>query len=101
METFTQKKPTDDMFKEEFNMKHWVEESYLKTIVDIIDVKLLTEDGVQFSRKKDCLASIMGLALECSTKLPNERKNINDVLAALQNIKKRFLIEAGVLRSSV
>ena len=86
-----QKTPTYDMFQEEFSMKHWMEESYFNAIVDIVDVKLLTEDGVQFFKKRDCLVSIMGLALECSTKLPNKRKNIKDVLATLQKIKKGVL----------
>ena len=101
METFTKKAPTDEMFQGEFNIKHRVKESYPNAIADIVDVKLLTEDEVPFYRKADCLTSIMGLALECSAKLPNERKNIKDALATLLKIKNKLLNEVRVSRPIV
>ncbi|KAL0443838.1 UNVERIFIED_CONTAM: putative LRR receptor-like serine/threonine-protein kinase [Sesamum latifolium] len=41
IETFTRKKPTDEMFSAEFTMKSWVSESYPYSIMQIVDVDLL------------------------------------------------------------
>ena len=89
------------MFEEEFNMNNWVKESYPDAIVDIIDAKLLIEDGVIFARKKDCLTSIMGLALDCCAEMPKERPKINHVLNTLQKIKQRLMNEDRVPQSSI
>ncbi|XP_022876867.1 probable LRR receptor-like serine/threonine-protein kinase At3g47570 [Olea europaea var. sylvestris] len=61
METFTKKKPTDDMF-----------------IVDV-DLVNAVEDNIR--AKESCFTLIMELALECMTDLPEERLNAKDVLA--------------------
>ena len=98
METFTQKSPTDDMFEVEFSIKDWVKDSYPDALIDVMDAKLLTEVGGQFNLEKDYMVSIMGLALDCTTDSPRERKSIIDVLVALKKIKTRFVNEAEYLR---
>ncbi|KAK2992595.1 hypothetical protein RJ640_027908, partial [Escallonia rubra] len=42
METFTRKKPTDDLFVGELPMKKWVSESFSQTILSIADANLPT-----------------------------------------------------------
>ena len=90
METFTQKRPTHEMFQGEFNIKQWVKESYPNVIMEIIDPKLLIEDEQHFAIKQNCLVSIMGLAFDCSAESHSERKTMKDALVALKKIKMRF-----------
>ncbi|KAI4347876.1 hypothetical protein L6164_008653 [Bauhinia variegata] len=93
MKTFTGKKPTDEMFRGEFSIKKWVKDFYPDAIIDVIGGQLLAEERRQLAIKKDCLLSIIALALECSTDSPNERRNMNEVLAALKKIRTKFLNE--------
>ncbi|XP_057745419.1 receptor kinase-like protein Xa21 [Arachis stenosperma] len=90
MEIFTQKKPTDEMFMGDFSIKHWVEMSYLDSLIDIVDARLLMEEG-ELASKKECLSSIMKLALDCTKELPRERTTVKDVITTLKKIKMVFL----------
>ncbi|KAL6201339.1 hypothetical protein ACLB2K_025053 [Fragaria x ananassa] len=62
METFTRKKPTDEMFVAEMSLKQWVANSPL---LDVVDTKLQVTkaDDRDFVYKSECLSSIMRLAL--------------------------------------
>lgn len=63
METFTGKKPTDEMFAGEMNLKWWVRESLIThEVIEVIDENLLgqrQEDDL-FLGKKDCILSHYG-----------------------------------------
>ncbi|KAL3848768.1 hypothetical protein ACJIZ3_010650 [Penstemon smallii] len=88
METFIKKRPTDEIFLGELTMKRWVSESFPNTIMQIVDTELLNADK-EYSVKsniEECLASIMELAIECTTDLPDERPNMKDVHVKLKNI---------------
>lgn len=93
METFTKKKPTDEVFVGEMSLKQWVASS-LSTpdaIVEVVDDNLLgKEEDVSFVSKKICLSSIMKLAVACSAESPEERINIQDALETLNKIKVSF-----------
>lgn len=107
METFTKRKPTDEMFDGEMSLKQWVASSLLlspDTISEVVDANLLgTEDGHDDSMisKRDCLTSIMRLALACSTESPVDRTNMQEVVVTLNKIKIKFLKEAFVLNRPV
>ncbi|KAL6197274.1 hypothetical protein ACLB2K_032883 [Fragaria x ananassa] len=90
METFTGKKPTDEMFVAEMSLKQWVANSAL---LDVVDAKLqVTEaDDRDFVNKSECLSSVMRLAQACSAESPEERVNMQDALATLNKIKIKFL----------
>ncbi|CAI9771394.1 unnamed protein product [Fraxinus pennsylvanica] len=90
METFSKKKPTDDMFVGEFTMRRWVFESFPDAIIHIVDVDLVhaAEDNIR--AKERCFGSIMKLALECTADLSEERLNMKDVLTRLKKIKTEF-----------
>ncbi|KAK8647832.1 hypothetical protein V6N13_121559 [Hibiscus sabdariffa] len=91
METFTKKKPTNEMFTDEMTMRDWVERSLHKGKIEIADADLLRRDDDYFVVKANCISSIMELALSCSTELPEERKHMKDVVVELEKIKQRFL----------
>lgn len=95
METFTRKKPTEEMFTEEMSFKQWVAESLPDAVTEVVDANLLSredeEDADDFAAKKTCISYIMSLALKCSAEIPEERINKKDALADLKKIKIMFL----------
>lgn len=88
METFTRKKPTDNMFDGDLSLVKWVEESLPHQVAKVLDSNLIIEN---FSAVKDCVSSVMELALNCVAKSPEERKPIQDVVAAISGAKIKFL----------
>ncbi|KAE8665505.1 LRR receptor-like serine/threonine-protein kinase EFR-like isoform X1 [Hibiscus syriacus] len=89
METFIRKKPTDEFFAEEMTIRHWIKRLLPKGMLDIADVDLLRRDDKYFVVKANCISSIMDLALDCSAELPEERKDMKDVVIELKKIKQR------------
>ena len=90
METFTRKKPTDDIFQGEMSMKCWVHDSLSNSLTEIVDANLLEKVDQEFTAKEKCVSSIMGLALECTAESPEERINMKDVVVRLNKIKVKF-----------
>ncbi|XP_048330745.2 LRR receptor-like serine/threonine-protein kinase EFR [Ziziphus jujuba] len=93
METFTGKRPTDKMFVEDLSLRKWVKESFSLEVTEVADKELFSEEKQYRSGIKDCLSSIMDLALNCSSETPENRKTIKDALILLHKIKKKFLKE--------
>ncbi|MBA0849441.1 hypothetical protein Goshw_016095 [Gossypium schwendimanii] len=91
METFTRKKPTDDMFGEEMSLKRWVKESLPSSLVDVVDSELLNTREREGLAAKDCIVSILQLALECSAEVAEERIDMEEVVARLKKIKTMYL----------
>nr|AMM42939.1 LRR-RLK [Vernicia montana] len=91
METFTRKKPIDEMFAEEMNLKNWVMQFLPDAVSQVADAHLLMGDEECFAAKKDCITSILKLALDCSVDIPEERIGMKDVLATLKKIQLKFL----------
>ncbi|CAA2998583.1 probable LRR receptor-like serine threonine-kinase At3g47570 [Olea europaea subsp. europaea] len=87
IETFTNKKPTDDMFVGDFTIRRWVFESFRDEIMHIVDVDLLNAVGDNVRAKESFFRLVMGLALECTTDLFEERPNMKDILTRLRKIK--------------
>ena len=84
LEMLTRKKPIDDMFVGELNLRQWDKASIPYKIMEFIDGNLLrTEQG-------DVLA-ILELGLECSRELSEERIGIKDVIIKLNKIKSQML----------
>ncbi|KAL2525234.1 putative LRR receptor-like serine/threonine-protein kinase [Abeliophyllum distichum] len=90
METFTKMKPTDDKFVGEFTMRRSVFESFPNAITQIVDVDLMNAVENNVRAEESCFRSIMGLALECTADLPEERLSAKDVLTRLKKIKTEF-----------
>ncbi|KAH0770442.1 hypothetical protein KY290_014423 [Solanum tuberosum] len=91
METFTRKRPYDEMFDENLSMRSWVCNSVPAMPEDIIDVTLMEPEKTHFQEKLHCVSSILELALHCTTESPNERLNMIEVLANIKKIKLEFL----------
>ncbi|CAN6694886.1 unnamed protein product [Malus baccata var. baccata] len=99
METFTKRKPTDEMFVGEMDLKQWIADSLFPdaAIGEVVDADILEaeEDG-DFVSRKDCLSSVMRLALACTAALPGERINMKDAAITLTKIKTKYLKDYGV-----
>ncbi|KAG6692169.1 hypothetical protein I3842_10G100100 [Carya illinoinensis] len=91
METFTRKKPTDDMFAGEMSLKRWVNEALPISMIDIVDASLLGNERYYIA-SEECISLIMGLALDCCADLPKQRTNMKIVLATLKKIKAKYYI---------
>lgn len=96
METFTKKKPTDNMFEEGMSLKSWVEEALPHAVTQVADADLLGDDQETFNCKKDFILSILELAVNCSMDLPERRISITDALATLKNILAKVQKSAAI-----
>ncbi|GLT53055.1 hypothetical protein SLA2020_263520 [Shorea laevis] len=90
METFTRRKPTDDMFAGEMSLKRWVEESSPLSITKVVDADLMRNER-DYASTEDCISSIMELALHCCAELPAERVSAKNISITLNKIKLKFL----------
>ncbi|XP_060189477.1 probable LRR receptor-like serine/threonine-protein kinase At3g47570 isoform X3 [Lycium barbarum] len=89
LETFTRKKPNDEMFEGDISLKQWVSNSLLEAPMDVVDANLVTPNDSYL--KLDCVASIMKVALDCCVESPARRTNMKDVVGMLQKIRIQLL----------
>ncbi|GAY51519.1 hypothetical protein CUMW_134770 [Citrus unshiu] len=94
METFTRKRPTDEMFTGEMSLRRWVKEYLPHGLTEVVDANLVREEQA-FSAKMDCILSIMDLAMDCCMESPDIRINMTDAAAKLKKIKVKFLDDAA------
>ncbi|KAL8511522.1 hypothetical protein ACS0TY_018067 [Phlomoides rotata] len=95
METFTRKRPNDDMFGGDLSLKSWVESLLPQAPDRVVDPNLfITLNDEQGDKILRCASSILVLALKCSTESPRERINMKEALVDLQKIKRRFFTNA-------
>ncbi|KAL5856351.1 hypothetical protein ACOSQ3_003809 [Xanthoceras sorbifolium] len=90
METFTKKKPTDEIFTEEMSLRHWVGDSFNRSIMEVVDNDLLKMEDAYFLIREQCVSSILSLAMDCTTNLPEDRINIRNVVNRLVQIRATF-----------
>ncbi|KAH0985103.1 hypothetical protein GBA52_012280 [Prunus armeniaca] len=100
METFTRRKPTDEMFSGKMSLKQWIANSLLlpDAIIDeVVDANLLgkTKQEHDVETWRDCLSSIIRLALACSAESPAQRINMQESVATLNKIKNKLLKDNG------
>ncbi|KAG8365554.1 hypothetical protein BUALT_Bualt18G0117100 [Buddleja alternifolia] len=67
IETFTRKRPGDDMFGQDFSLRIWIERSLPN---QVIDANLVHLDEEHFDKSMQCVSSILELGLKCSTECP-------------------------------
>nr|XP_027096259.1 LRR receptor-like serine/threonine-protein kinase GSO1 [Coffea arabica] len=91
METFTKRKPKDEMFTEELSLRRWVQDCLPDSVIQVIDRDLLHPENELVQKKINCISSILQLGLSCTTDAPEERINMKEVLRALQKIKLQFI----------
>lgn len=95
METFTGRRPSDDMFGGETSLRSWVRRSLLDSMDGVVDSRLMRDEELHFNEKMECVSKIMGLAMDCTVEAPRERMKMKDVLVALKKIKLQFTAILG------
>ncbi|GMP35693.1 hypothetical protein CsSME_00008045 [Camellia sinensis var. sinensis] len=92
LETFTRKKPINEMFSGEINLRQWVSASLPNKIMEIVDGGLLRmENGRDMVTSQSILLAILELGLQCTSDIPMERSDIKNVLVKLNKIRKQLL----------
>ncbi|URE42907.1 LRR receptor-like serine threonine-protein kinase [Musa troglodytarum] len=104
LETFTGRRPTDEIFKEGYGLHKYVEMAFPEGVMEIIDPHLhfrrengedtepsnCSTDAIQLQKY---LVFIIGLAISCSTDLPRERMKTNDVIKQLCAVRDECIAE--------
>ncbi|MCE3215841.1 hypothetical protein HAX54_003733 [Datura stramonium] len=94
LETFTRKKPTDDMFRGDLSLHKWVSLSFPDAVLEILDADLVSD--IDFTRDKSeenrsqikqLLIWIINVAFQCLKELPEERINMREVVVQLKKIR--------------
>ncbi|THG09833.1 hypothetical protein TEA_005460 [Camellia sinensis var. sinensis] len=102
LEMFTGKRPTDNMFTDNFNLHNHVKMAAAEQVMEIVDPSLISEGPTESNRTTGssrgnvvrtlkCLGCILQIGVMCSADLPSERMNIGDALNELQVIRDVYL----------
>ncbi|CAL5366260.1 unnamed protein product [Camellia sinensis] len=97
LEMFTGKRPTDEMFKDGLSLHSFVKEALPGSVLEILDPILFQTEGeeeesfIMSEKTVEWLSLILEIGVNCSSELPRERTNINDVAAKLHFIKDTLL----------
>ncbi|KAJ0052643.1 hypothetical protein Pint_02883 [Pistacia integerrima] len=88
METFTRKRPTDEIFDGETCLRSWIGESLLdNSIIEVVDRDLVSREEMDFSSREECLLCILNLAMDCTADLPEKRIDMKNVVSRLVKIR--------------
>ncbi|XP_051135478.1 LRR receptor-like serine/threonine-protein kinase EFR [Andrographis paniculata] len=87
METFTRRRPSDEMFRGDLSLKNWVEDLLPESLDEIVDANLLNPEDHIFDKALQCVVSVFELSLKCAAEHPTDRMNMKDVLVELNKIK--------------
>lgn len=65
METFSRRKPSDEMFDESLSLKSWISDALQdhRGILRVVDANLFSTEDKFYDEKINCLSSILELAL--------------------------------------
>lgn len=93
METFTKKKPTDEIFGDEMSLRSWVRHSLLHcSISEVTDPSLLEKEEKHFfATREQCVSLIFSLAMDCTVDLPEKRINMKNVVSRLIRIRETLV----------
>lgn len=88
LEMFTGKRPTDAMFRDNFNLHNYVKMAIPDQAMRISDPLLVGDaKNMSISNFENCLASVFRIGVKCSADLPRERMEIRDALMKLKDIR--------------
>jgi len=108
LEMLTGKRPTDPMFKEGVDIVNFVGSNIPNQIPDVIDVHLKEEFEVFAEARivsedpvRQCLVSLLQIALSCTHQLPSERANMRETASKIQAIQASYLGWKAKMNSTV
>ncbi|KAL6626756.1 hypothetical protein ACP70R_030482 [Stipagrostis hirtigluma subsp. patula] len=96
LEMFTGRSPTDDIFRDSLDLHMFAKSALSEGTWDIADpaiwLHVESKDGTTSSRVKDCLVSVLGLAISCSKLHPRDRITMREVSGEMHAIRDSYLI---------
>ncbi|KAH9714618.1 protein kinase domain-containing protein [Citrus sinensis] len=95
METFTRKKPTDEIFNGEMTLKHWVNDWLPISTMEVVDANLLSQEDIHFVAKEQCVSFVFNLAMACTGESPEQRINAKEIVKKLLKIRDSLLRNVG------
>ncbi|GAY68466.1 hypothetical protein CUMW_264350 [Citrus unshiu] len=95
METFTGKKPTDEIFNGEMTLKHWVNDWLPISTMEVVDANLLSQEDVHFVAKEQCVSFVFNLAMACIVESHEQRINAKEIVTKLLKIRDSLLRNVG------
>ncbi|RWR91424.1 LRR.XII-like protein [Cinnamomum micranthum f. kanehirae] len=108
LEMVTGKRPSDDLFKDDFGLHQFAKMALPESVMDIVDRRLLSEDIdiIRHNRNNnrvnsmvhECLVSLVKIGVSCSVESPRARKEMKDVIAELQKVRN-FYLAATIARN--
>ncbi|KAL3737984.1 hypothetical protein ACJRO7_019505 [Eucalyptus globulus] len=102
LEMFTGRRPTDNIFKENFNLQKFVKSVLSKRATGMLDQSIFCGEVGESMDKEgiwrdcgtdqaECLISVFEIGLICSAESPKDRKDMNGVARDLLSIRDKFL----------
>ncbi|KAI3448763.1 hypothetical protein Pfo_005428 [Paulownia fortunei] len=91
METFTRRRPSDNMFAGDLSLRSWINATLPNGLRQVVDSNLMRAEETHFTEKLQCVSWIIDLALNCTVQSPRDRMNMKDVLTTLKKIKLHFI----------
>lgn len=95
METFTRRRPSDDIFGGELSLRSWINGVLPHSASEVVDSKLMREEEESFAEKIECVTSILALAMACTVESPKDRMKMKNVRTALEKMKLHLIATLG------
>ncbi|PHT80725.1 hypothetical protein T459_13740 [Capsicum annuum] len=90
--SFGKKKPTDgEIFNENLGLREWIRQAFPRTIMEVVDANLFSEEEQISSKSELSIASMIELALDCTKETPESRITLKDIVKRLNKIKNIFV----------
>ncbi|KAM0849472.1 hypothetical protein ACQ4PT_053714 [Festuca glaucescens] len=87
LEVFTGRKPEDDMFVGDLNLRRWVQQLFPAELVHAVDTRLLHGSSSWCELHDSFLVPIIETGLLCTKDSPNDRIKMSDVVPRLAKIQ--------------
>ncbi|KAF7142864.1 hypothetical protein RHSIM_Rhsim05G0207900 [Rhododendron simsii] len=102
LEMMIGKRPTNELFTIRQSLHEFCKVALPERVMEIVDSRMLLEEPteaendaqkerVRRDKIRECLVSLVRIAIACSAESPSERMNIKDVIIRLMKIKEVFL----------
>ncbi|KZV25867.1 receptor-like protein kinase [Dorcoceras hygrometricum] len=93
LEIFTNRRPTDEAFKDHLDLHSFVSNTSPDDVMKIVDPLM----RVASYKGKDCIASVLKIGVACSRTIPRDRMPIADVVNELCKIRNYFVTFGGYM----
>ncbi|KMT16323.1 hypothetical protein BVRB_3g054710 [Beta vulgaris subsp. vulgaris] len=102
LELMTRKRPTDNMFKEDFNLHMYAKGALPDKVLQIVETTLLEPENEEpdnnepinqatLQKRDECMISVVKIGVACSNQFPSKRMEISVAIRELQQAREILL----------